>query len=77
MKNKYGYKLCYSLTNSNKKHIYRVTNTYGLAEFEMKMCIKYPDEVKQGNQTIRGPTWYIIPIKNKIEYKWLWRGCPF
>ena len=75
--NKYGYKLCYSLPKSNKKHLFIVTNTYGLAEFEMNICLKQPEQVKQSNKTIRGPTWHIIPIKNKKEYKKLWKGCPF
>jgi len=75
--NKYGYKLCYTNEGSKKLHRYIVTNTYGLAEFEKQLCEKYPEKVKQNNQTIRGPTWYIIPIKNKFEYKKLWRGCPF
>ena len=75
--NKYGYKLCYKNEGSKKLHIYVITNTFSLAEFEMQMCIKYPEQIKQSNKTIRGPTWLIIPIKNKKEYKKLWRDCPF
>ena len=75
--NKYGYKLCYKNEGSKKLHIYVITNTFSLAEFEMKMCIKYPEQIKQSNKTIRGPTWLIIPIKNKREYKKLWKDCPF
>lgn len=75
--NKYGYKLCYKNEGSKKLYIYVITNTFSLAEFEMQMCIKYPEQIKQSNKTIRGPTWLIIPIKNKREYKKLWKDCPF
>ena len=75
--NKYGYKLCHKNEGSKKLHIYVITNTFSLAEFEMQMCIKYPEQIKQSNKTIRGPTWLIIPIKNKREYKKLWKDCPF
>ena len=75
--NKYGYKLCYKNKGNKKLHIYVITNTFDLANFEMQMCIKYPKQVEQSNNTIRGPTWKIIPIKHKKEYQKLWKNCPF
>lgn len=67
--NKYGYKVCYNKKNKRKLHIYMVTETLDSAIWQKKWC--------ERNVKINNANWKIIAIKNNIEYKKLWRGCPF
>lgn len=76
-KNKYGYKVCYKEYGKNKIKIHAITNTYDSAKWEIQYYEKHPQKDRKTNKVIRDPTWFIEPIKNYLEYKWLWRGCPF
>ena len=68
IESQYGYKLCYSIKTRKRKLIIDcITNTYGLAQFEKQQRLK----------TSKIRDWYILPIKNKKEYKKLWKDCLF
>ena len=73
----YGYKVCYRKKGKERLKIYVITNTYDLALWHVRWYAKQPpDDIK----TKRPPDnveWLVIPIKTYIEYKRLWRGCPF
>lgn len=73
--NKFGYKVCYQRENEQpKRHI--VTNSYRLAKWEIERYEKSPPYDKQHN-LLDNVKWYILPVKNYLEYSILWRGCPF
>ena len=72
MENKYGYKVCYQ-KESEKPKIKLVTNTYDAARWGIEWLEKHPPN----DSTLQNAKWYIIPIKNYLEYSKLWRGCPF
>ncbi len=61
LNNKYGYKVCFK----GIKKIRYITNTYDLALFTTQMRDNKKFEFE------------IYPVKNKREYKKLWKGCPF
>ena len=72
-----GYKLCYSIKNKRKKHICRVSNSLALLKLSLDLlleCIAECYKYKEYSQNLK---WYILPLKNKREYKRLWKGCPF
>ena len=75
--NKYGYKVCYKELGKNKLKIYLVCNSYDLAKWEVEYYKSSPQKNRKTNKPLNNPTWYILPIKTYLEYKWLWRGCPF
>ena len=72
----YGYKLCYK-EHKNKLTVHIVTNSYWLANEEMKYCKKYKQYSRKDNHLLINATWYVLPVRNKKEYKKLWKGCPF
>lgn len=67
--NKYGYKISYKKQNKKKEHLYLVTNTLNSAEWQIQWYKR--------NSTLKNVEWNIKEIKTKLEYKKLWRGCPF
>ena len=67
--NKYGYKICYKEIGKYKVKKYGVTNTYSLALFVIQ------NFEKKNKNVFR--IWLIKPIKTYIEFKLIWRGCPF
>ena len=75
--NKYGYKVCYKRRGENKLKIYLVTDTYDCASWNVRWCENHSPPDRKTNIPITNATWFVIPIKNYIEYKLLWRGCPF
>lgn len=77
MKNKYGYKVCYQQRGKRKMKLYLVTNTYSSAEWSVRWYETHPTEDRQTKRLLENVTWLIIPVKTFLEYKWLWRGCPF
>lgn len=77
MKSKYGYKVCYRQQGKRKRKLYLVTNTYSSAEWSVRWYKSHSPPDRKTNQLLENVTWLIIPIKTFLEYKWLWRGCPF
>lgn len=75
--NKYGYKVCYKEHGKHKLKIHLVCNSYDLAKWEVEYYMSNPQRNRKTNKSLNNPTWYILPIKTYLEYKWLWRGCPF
>lgn len=76
--NRYGYKLCYSEPPKKKKlYIHIVTNSYSLVKWEKDRCQRTEQYSRIDNHKLYKPTWYVLPVKNKTEYKRLWKGCPF
>lgn len=73
----YGYKVCYRQQGSEKLKIYVVTNTYDLAEFHIRWYAKHTPSDRKTKHPLENVIWLIVPIKTYIEYKRLWRGCPF
>lgn len=76
-KKEYGYKVCYRKQGKNKIKIYLVTNSYDLAEWNIRWYKKETPLDRKTKRPIENVSWLIIPIKTYIEYKRLWRGCPF
>lgn len=76
MNNKYGYKICYCEKDKLKLKLHLVTNSYSHAKWRAEYFAKHQQTDKK-NRIIKNATWHVFPIKNFIEYKWLWRGCPF
>ena len=66
--NKYGYKVYYK--NKHKLILFRVTNSFDLAKYEVLWQIQHSKD----NNIL---CWLIVPIKTKHGYKKLWKGCPF
>lgn len=64
----YGYKVCYTNQDEKKLKVLVVTNTYDLAEWNIK---RY--EFRSTPNT----TWLVIPIKTRKEYLQRWKDCPF
>ena len=74
--NKYGYKVCYREFNKRKMKIHLICNSLDLAQWHIQWYETHTAYDKKKN-IINKPTWYIIPIKTFLGYKYLWRGCPF
>ena len=75
-KSKYGYKVCYREFGKHKVKIHIICNTYDFAKWHIRWYDNH-ELYDRKNNLIRNPTWYIIPIKTFIEYRYLWRSCPF
>ena len=75
--NKYGYKVYCIEKNSKKKKLFLVTNSYDLAKWEIEYYIIHPQYDRKTKQLLNNPIWIIKEIKTYLEYKYLWRGCPF
>ena len=75
--NKYGYKVCYKRCGENKLKIYLITDTYDCASWHVRWCENHSPPERKTNIPITNATWLVVPVKNYIEYKLLWRGCPF
>ena len=73
----YSYKVCYIEKGCKKMVRYIVTDSLMLAEMEIRYYEKNPAYEGNTNRLLNNPTWKIIPVKNLIEHKLLWRGCPF
>lgn len=71
MENKYGYKVCYQ-RDSEKLKTYLSTNSYSGARWNIERYEKSPP-----NTLLKDVKWYILPVKNYLEYSKLWRSCPF
>ena len=77
MDNKYGYKVCYKELGKQRLKVNLVTNSLRLAEWEIQYYENHQQRDRKTNRLIREPTWIIKPVKTLLEYKWLWKGCPF
>lgn len=75
--NKYGYKVCYKQHGKRKLKIYLVTNSYDLAFWEVRWYETHSPPDRKTRKPITNGVWVVIPIKTYIEYKTLWKGCPF
>lgn len=73
----YGYKVCFKRQGKSKLKIYLITNAYDLAIWHIRWYAKHTPSGKKTKRPIENVEWLIIPIKTYIEYKRLWRGCPF
>jgi hypothetical protein len=73
----YGYKVCYKQNGKDKLKIYLVTNTYEGALWNVRWYENHSPPDRKTKQPIEKVTWLVVPIKTFIEYKRLWRGCPF
>ena len=74
---KFGYKVCYKKHGKRKLKIYLVTNSYDLAFWEVRWYETHSPPNRKTNFPITNVTWLIIPVKNYIEYKLLWRVARF
>lgn len=75
--NKYGYKVCYRELGKRKLKIHLICNSFGLCAWEIQYYESTPQLDRKTNNLIVNPKWYILPVKTYLEYKLLWRGCPF
>lgn len=75
--NEYGYKVCYRKQGKEKLKIYLITNTYDLAEWHIRWYKQNAPKDNKTKRPLENVIWIIVPIKTYIEYKRLWRGCPF
>lgn len=75
--NKYGYKVCYREFGKSKLKIYLICNVLDGAEWHVRYYENHQQKDRHTGNLIREPTWEIIPIKTYLEYKRLWKGCPF
>ncbi len=73
----YSYKVCYKLKGKKRLKVYLITNTYDLAEWQVRWYENNPPPDRKTGKTIQNAEWLIIPIKSLIEHKRRWRGCPF
>ncbi len=73
----YGYKVCYQQKGSEKLKVYLVTNTYDLAEWSVRWYETNTPLDRKTKRPLENVAWLIIPIKTYLEYRRLWRGCPF
>ena len=76
-KTKYGYKICYREYGKTKLKIHLITNSFDLANWRVQYYENHQQLDRKTHKLIKEPTWCILPIKTYIEYKFLWRGCPF
>ena len=72
----FGYKVCYTENNSKKLKVHLVTNDYEHAIWRASHFEKYQQYDRKTKAKIKSPTWYVLPVKNKFEFKKLWKGCP-
>lgn len=77
MISKYGYKVCYQEYGKRKLKIHLVCNTYDSAVWNVQYYETHQQNDRKTNLPIREPTWFILPVKTILEYKRLWKGCPF
>ena len=77
MGNKYGYKVCYRELGKTKLKIHLVCNDLNGAEWNVRYYENHEQKDRHTGNLIREPTWEIIPIKTYLEYRKLWKGCPF
>lgn len=75
--NKYGYKVCYREFGKSKLKIHLICNVLDGAEWHVRYYENHQQKDRHTGNLIREPTWEIIPIKTYLEYKRLWKGCPF
>ncbi|WP_438848412.1 hypothetical protein [Anaerocaecibacter muris] len=73
----YGYKVCYKHHGKRKWKIYLVTNRYDCALWNIRWYENNAPPDRKTKHPIVNVTWLILPIKSFLEYKWLWRDCPF
>ena len=73
----YGYKVCYKHIGKHKTKIYIVTNSYAAAIWHVRWYEREPPLDRKTKLPILNVKWLVIPIKTFIEYRRLWRGCPF
>ena len=73
----YGYKVCYRKFGKRKWKIYVITNTYDFASWHVRWYERETPLDRKTKEPIENASWLVIPIKNFLEYKRLWRGCPF
>lgn len=77
MKKEYGYKICYRKLGHKKLKIFLICNTYDGAIWNVQYYENHVIYDRKTKRILSNIEWLIIPIKTFIEYKWLWRGCPF
>ena len=75
--NKYGYKVCYREFGKLKLKIHLVCNDLQGAEWNVRYYENHKQKDRKTGNLIRDPTWFILPIKTYLEYRKLWKGCPF
>ncbi len=73
----YGYKVCYKLKGKNKIKIYVITDDKDFTLLHIRWYEKELPKDRKTNKIIQNAEWFVLPISNYLEYKWLWRGCPF
>lgn len=75
--NKYGYKVCYRQRGKHKYKIHLICNTYDGCVWHIQYYETHDLIDSKTKRIIKDIDWLIKPVKTFIEYKWLWRGCPF
>ena len=74
---KFGYKICYTENDSKKLRVHLVTNNFEHAQWKASQYEKNQEYERNTNRLLKSPKWYVLPVKNKFEFKKLWKGCPF
>ena len=75
--NKYGYKVCYRIFGKRKYKIHLVCNTYDGAVWSVQYYETHPQLDRKTKTLIKQATWFVLPIRTYLEYRRLWKGCPF
>lgn len=73
--NDYGYKVCYREEDRKRYVRHWVCNTYGGAEWTMRICMHDPPRAKDGHK-LKNPKWKITPLTLK-EVTIIRNNCPF
>ena len=73
----YGYKVCYKQYGKRRWKVYLVTNRYDSALWHIRWYESHSPPDRKTKKLIRQVDWDVFPIKSYLEYKYLWRGCPF
>lgn len=76
-KQDYGYKVCYRKFGKRKWKIYVIVNTYDFALWHVRWYEREIPLDRKTKEPIENVSWLVMPIKTYIEYKRLWRDCPF
>ncbi len=71
LKNKYGYKVCYTEKHYKNLHTRFKTRTYKQAVEMKRFYYTYPPD------NIKRPKWFVIPISKSEVRNGIWRENPF
>ena len=73
----YGYKVCYREQGRSRLKVYLVTNRRDSALWHIRWYENNAPPNRKTGVPLIDAEWFVIPILTYLEYKRLWRGCPF